>query len=313
MFVRYTAQKSFTGVTANTAIVYYDIPMFIKVRGSFDKGLSLYLMNEKLKDNEDKLATPARAIKLAREMFSNVNPKTGRVDVTGNEFYASAIPSGIVNGFITPQKTEDGELMFNGEGTYNVAELLASVGAFIGDNIKPQKTIDNLSYVTDYFNIGYNVCCWGKSSPFFNLYKRNELVNPLTRIELAYILVVCAKVLGSPFTTRYELGVSFDWVRPRNVISKYGDWSKYNISLITENNTMMHDVHLYKQGRSMTDFIADIRSGKSAIPLAMMMSIIELDNQGLWNLFDDVSPLSQVTRGEAVCLFNALKDKEMMK
>lgn len=306
MKIRHTAIKSFDSCTVSRAVVYYDVPILIQLRGDLSSSFSI--AEEKLSNNGDKIKTPAQFIQVAKEMFSGINPNTGRPDVTGNEFYASDIPEGIFQGLVTPQHTDNGVPVFNGEGTFSIAELLTSIGVLVG-NADSRDTLDKLSYASDYFNAGYNICCWGNSSPFFNLYERSELFNPCTRIELAYIIVMCARVLGSPFTGTTEVGVSFDWLRPKRAISGYTDWNKYNIGLVSKENTMIFDIHEYKGSRSMNSYIMDIKSGKSAIPLPMIMSLVELGVKGLF-FFDDnlLSPVRQVSRGEVTYLFNRLKE-----
>ena len=83
---------------------------------------------------------------------------------------------------------------FNPDGTVSVAEFLDGLNAIkFGciSNISRKKTLDRISDENDYFNDGYQDCVRGISSPFFNLYTRKELLEPITRIELAYITVIC--------------------------------------------------------------------------------------------------------------------------
>ena len=67
----------------------------------------------------------------------------------------------------------------------------------------------------------------------------------------------------------------------------------------------------YMSGRTMTDFRRDLLSGKSAIPLPYLMSILELNKLGIIQLDGiELAPLKEVSRGEfariLVCLASKL-------
>lgn len=315
MLIRHSVSKSFSGVNIDKAIVYYNIPMFIQLRGNVSS--SLFIATERLGIDKKPLAkldnveiNSEEFIKTAKEMFPDKNPNTGKEDVSGKEFYADLIPQSIVSSVITPQVSENGSTFFNGEGTITIAEVLDGLNA-IENECNSDKTrhtsLDNVSSESDYFNEGYNKCCWGYSSPFFNLYKREELMHPITRLELAYIVVMCSGVFTGVFDKQYDMGISFDWLRPRVAISEFDDWNKYNISVISIDNAPKYDIREYKLDRTMTQYLGDIKSGRSAIPLPMIMSLVELGVQGLF-YFEDykLSPMKQVSRGEVAYLLTKI-------
>lgn len=314
MLIRHSVNKSFGKVDVSKAIIYYNVPMFIQLRG--DVSSSFFIAAEKLGVDKKPLAqltdislSTEEYIETAKEMFPDINPNTGKVDVSGNEFYAEMIPKGVISTIITPQVTKNGTTFFNGEGTISIAEVLDGINAIENGSGSDKRhlSLDNVSTESDYFNEGYNKCCWGYSSPFFNLYTRAELMNPITRIELSYIIVMCSGLFLSIFGKQYDMGITFDWLRPRQVISEFSDWAKYNVSLITNEGAPQFDIREYKSSRTMQSFLLDIKSGKSAIPLPMIMSLVELGVQGLF-YFEDymLSPMKQVSRGEVMYLLTKI-------
>lgn len=315
MHIRHTAKKSFGKVDITKAIIYYNVPMYIQLRGNVSS--SFFIASEKLGVDKKPLAqltdidlSTQEYISTAKKMFPDINPNTGDVDVTGNEFYADLIPKSIVSNIITPQVTENGTAFFNGEGTITIAEVLDGINSIESSSNSDEAkhlSLDNVSTEADYFNEGYNKCCWGYSSPFFNLYTREELLHPITRIELAYIVVMCSGLFSSIFDKQYEMGITFDWLRPRKVISEFDDWNKYNISLITIDDSPKFDIREYRNNRTMENYLLDIKSGKSAIPLPMIMSLVELGVQGLFYFADYMlNPMKQVSRGEVAYLLTKI-------
>lgn len=317
MFIRHAAEKSFGSSVINKSIVYYDVPILIQLRG--DVSSSYTIANEKLglekasfSDLDSTDFSREDYIKTAKDMFPDVNMATRAVDVSGDEFYAEYIPKAVVGGIITPQISENGTTLFNGDGTVSIAEVLDGINAIdmgCNSNVCRKTSLDNISNVDDYFNEGYNLCCWGYSSPFFNLYTRAELLNPITRIELGYIVVMCSGVFDSIFKGSKDMGISFDWLKPMSVISKFDDWNSYNISLVSKDGVPKYDIHEYKGTRTMCNYIDDIHSGRSAIPLPMIMSLLELGVNNLFYFEDSrLNPLKQVSRGEICYLLTKIAE-----
>lgn len=311
MNIRHSVVKTFDTCVTSKAVVYYGIPVCVQLYGNLSsdyiEGLKKLSLEEKPLTDLDIRVSDEDLSQTAKEMFPNN-------DVSGNEFYARTIPIGVAGGIITPQIDSEGNTVFNGEGSISLAEVLDGLNAiFYGCNSNQQrkKSLDNISDVSDYFNEGYNLLCTGYSAPFYNLYRRDELLRPITRIELAYILVVCSGIFGSIYEGAYKMGVSFNWLRPYLNISSFADWNKYKVSLMVKDNRLVSDIKEYKDTRSMSDYISDIQDGMTAIPLPMMMSLLELGVQGLF-YFEGMklSPLRQVTRGEVCYLITKLAGKE---
>ena len=248
----------------------------------------------------------------ALDMFPYVNPKTGKKDIESNKFYTEYIPLTVLTGIMTPQ-IKDEKVFFNPEGTVSVAEFLDSLNAIkygCNSNLSRKKSIDNISDVDDYFNEGYRSCLRGIASPFYNLYTRQELLKPITRLEMAYITVVCWNKFINKFngyySDSYYLGVNFDWEHPSDILSRFKDGFDYKVSKVIvdqEYDTVSLNVKDYKRGSSMSDFINKIKVGKYALPLPMFMSILELAVLGLFYFEDDeISPLKEISRGE-LCYF----------
>ena len=272
---------------------------FLPVGADFDSIVKTNEVKDLLKDT-------------AFEMFPNDNPKTGSKDIQPDKFYVEYIPLTILTGIMTPQSEND-KVYFNPEGTVSIAEFLDSLNAIkygCNSNLNRKRSIDNISGIDDYFNEGYRSCLRGIASPFYNLYTRQELVKPITRLELAYITVVCWNKFIDEFNGYYSgsyyLGVNLDWEHPAEILSKFKDGFDYKVSKVVidqEYDTVSLNVKDYKLNNSMSEFIERIRVGKSAIPLPMFMSILELFVLDLFYFEDDeISPLKEVSRGE-LCYF----------
>lgn len=249
---------------------------------------------------------------VAEQMFPHTNPNTHLDDIQRDAFYTPYIPLVALTGCIPPQ-TKDGDAYFNPNGVVTIAEFLDGLNAIkygCNANNHRKKTLDNISTDTDYFNEGYQSCIRGISSPFFNLYTREELTKPITRLELAYITVICWSQFIEKFNNlyggSYYLGINFDWELPSEILSNYVDGFDYKVSKISideEYDIVSLDAKDYKSDRSMTEYKEDMKSGVAAIPMPMFMSMLEL---GILDLFyyDDncLNPLKEVSRGE-FCYF----------
>ncbi len=247
--------------------------------------------------------------KIALEMYPAINPNTGVADVTSTYPYAKYIPLVITTGAMTSQTEGDTEY-FNPEGSVSVAEFLDGLNAInygCNANNKRRKTLDNISNVSDYFNEGYQAVCRGFSSPMFNLYLRSELIKPITRVELAYLTVICWERFIQHFTCRYGgvyyLGVNFDWENPYEYASKYHDLESVNISQIildSDSDVTSLNIQDYKgRNRTMTEYKKALEEGVSPLPLPLAMSMIELGVLGLFPFTQgELCPMKEVTRGE---------------
>lgn len=252
----------------------------------------------------------------SNKMFQHINPLTNKKDVEQDSFYESLVPLVTYSGVVPPQLGDDGVAYFNPLGTVTIAEFLDSLNALkFGCNgaTKRKKSLDNVSEEQDYFNEGYNSCIKGYSSPFFNLYTREELTKPITRLELAYITVVCWIDFTVRFNTlcggSYYLGVSFDWNNPnKEFMHRFSDMMMYQISKHVLNiryDVVSLNIADYKEAdKTMTQFKQDIKDGVSAFPVPMYMSLLELCNLGLFYFENDtLDPLKEVSRAE-LCYFS---------
>lgn len=251
-------------------------------------------------------------IGVAVKMFPHLNPNTHRADVSMDAFYTPYIPLIALTGCIPPQ-LQDGNAYFNPNGVVTISEYLDGLNSIkygCNSNKSRKKTLDNISDTGDFFNEGYQACLRGISSPFFNLYTREELMQPITRLELAYITVICWKPFIEKFNTLYGgsfyLGISFDWEVPSEVLSLYNDGFDYKVSKISvdkEYDIISLDVKDYCSDRTMSEYKEDIKSGVAPISLPMFMSMLEL---GVMDLFHYeggyLDPLKEVSRGE-FCYF----------
>ena len=252
---------------------------------------------------------------IACDMFNSIDSRTKKKDVSYSDYFTPYIPLVILTGCMTPQYENDTSY-FNPNGTVSVAEFLDGLNSIkygCNSNRERRKSLDNVSDVDDYFNEGYQSCLRGLSSPFYNLYTRAELLKPITRLELAYITVVCWERYINKFDNiyggTYFFGVNFDWENPNEYISQFEDGFDYQVSKVCfDNQAISLNIKDYKQNRSMTDFKQDILTGVSAIPVPMYMSLLELFVLDIFKFDSRLDPLKEVSRGE-LCYFLTMLSK----
>ena len=234
-------------------------------------------------------------------------------DVSRNRSYTPYVPVVISSGCMVSQM-QDNKPVFNEEGTVSLADFLDGLNSiYLGanSNLSRRISLDNVSTAEDYFNEGYQACIRGISSPFFNLYKRKELLEPITRLELAYITVLCWDQFLSKFNNlyggKYYLGISFDWEAPSRILSLFRDGYDYKVSqaiVNAEYDAASLNIKDYKPTElSMTEYKIGLKDGQYAIPMPMFMSLLELSELGVFNFpLDRLDPLKEVSRGE-FCYF----------
>lgn len=248
---------------------------------------------------------------LASEMFANTNPLTGGIDVYKTDKNAMYYALVTLTGTLPPQSDEKGKVYFNPKGIVTVAEFLDSLSVIeSGSNSKEgrRKSLDNVSYETDYFNKGYRSCLTRFSSPFFNLYTREELLKPITRLELAYIFVMCwegfKKRFGDIHLGKYTLGYNIDWNNYNQYLSDFEDGFDYQVSKVykssddTDSGILSINIKDYMQS-SVSDLKGAVLKGVSSIPFPMFMSVLEINHLGIFE-FENMrlDPIREVSRGE---------------
>ena len=258
---------------------------------------------------------------IATNMFSNVNPKTGKLDIDVDDYTTRFIPLVVLTDTIPPQ-VENDNIYYNPKGTVSIAEFLDGLNAIkygMNSNKTRKKTLDNISTEDDYFNEGYNECLRGMSSFFYNLYTREELLQPITRCEMAYIITLCWNQFLSKYSDlyggRFYLGYTFDWEHPLDSLICYKDGTDYKISKIVKDedmSTVSLDLREYKGINTMGQYKQNMLSGTSPIPIALFMPLIELDNLGVFNFETEskdgfeLAPLKEVSRGELAYVLTQL-------
>lgn len=263
---------------------------------------------------------------IATDMFNKENPLTKTVDVPYDAFYTPTIPLIVGTNTMVVQE-KDGVHYFNPNGVVPIAELLDGFTAIkfgANSNRERKESLDKVSNVNDYFNEGYQECVNGYSSPFYNLYTKEELLQPVTRLELAYITVLCwrrfLEKYDALFGGAFELGINFDWLHPADVASMFKDIESYNIGVLRNETGAVRlnikDYLVQSSGEklSMKNYLKLVKNGKAPIPLPMIMSLIEL---GVLDLFyfegDNLNPLREVSRGEMSYFLTRLADNFSIK
>lgn len=229
-----------------------------------------------------------------------------------NMSYTPYIALSVLSKAILPS-VSNGSTVFNPEGSVSIADFLFGVASVFGITECTKDSVDCISHKDDYFNAGYNSCLMGYSSPFFNLYKRDELFQPILRCELSYITVLCfskfIERFGNVYGNKFYLGITFDWEHPKEILSKYSDGFDYKVSKVPSDleysESISTSIKEYKNGVLISDYKSFLKSGVSSIPLPMFMSLIELGEIGIFCLEDsNIEPLREVSRGE-LCYFLA--------
>lgn len=258
------------------------------------------IVSEGIIPDEDKL------VNLSKILFPN--------EISGNEYYAQYAGLSVLTGTMCMQ----GGDQFNPEGVVTIAEFLDGLNAIhfgANSNRARKKTLDRISNEEDYFNEGYQSCLGGISSPFFNLYTRAELLKPITRIELAYITVICWSRFVEKFNTLYGgdyyLGITFDWEAPKKSLLNFDDGFDYAVvSYMNDNDSVSLNIKDYKVDLSMTDFLKGIKDGEFGIPLPMYMSLVELAKLGVFPFVDDrLDPVREVSRAEFSFFINRITER----
>lgn len=250
---------------------------------------------------------------MASRTFDRINPLTNEKDVSIKDYFSFCIPLVINSGAMTTQQDEEGNEYFNPYGEVTVAEFLNSLAAFkygeaVNNGSVPKlRSLDNMSDEKDFFNTGYNACLSGISSPFYRLYSRKDLREPITRAELAYITVVCWTEFERKFGSieasgRFALGCHTNWDAPQRYINRFEDGKSYRVykkyaTVIDDKKLTSISLKDYAVD-GMSALKADMRAGTKGIPLPMFMCLFEIDALGLFNFCKKLSPLSNVSRGE---------------
>lgn len=247
--------------------------------------------------------------KLAGQMFDDVDTEM---------FYAPYIPLTVLSDSIVLQSNEN-KLVFNANGTVTIAEFLDCLNAVrYGCNSDRcrKKSLDNVLSGVEFFSEGYNSCIKGVDSPFYNLYSVRELFNPITRIEAAYILVVCRGIFGSICDGVYDIGINFNWECPNDVLQGYDDGFRYKVSCshykCDESGIVSINARDYFSDCTFSEFIGQVRTGFRAVPMPMFMSLVEL---GIENVFyfqypdGNLNPFDELSRGELCYLLSCIAEK----
>lgn len=251
-----------------------------------------------LTDCFSKELTPEMEEQLS-ELCTSVFPKD-----KFDKFYTPYIALATGTNTIPPQINANGEIIYNPDGSLTFAEFIDSLSAFVSgmNSEKRRLSLDKLSTKEDYFNAGYNACVNRYSNPLFNTYTRAEFKKPITRLEMAYIIVLCWDKYRSFFTSKHDLGISFDWSAPKDILSKYEDGMKYKIRktvIDVVSDVVSLDIRDYLDGNSVTDYLNNVQAGTEPIALPMFMSLVELFEAGIFTSSDGcLHPMYQVNRAE---------------
>lgn len=250
----------------------------------------------------------------AKRMFPGTNPMTGVADIDKSKYYTSFVPLVINSGAMVAQQDLAGNKYFNPDGTVNLADLFAGLQGVRDDVIRSNTSIDGVAFEGEYFTEGYNSIVDCRSSLLYGLYSRRDLSKPITRAELAYITVVGWKPFRGNrklFGGKFNVGYRVNWETPAKYVGKFKDAKTIRASKKISGNTDLEnggeimDVNLksWKGDMPIREYLNGVLNGKYALPLPMLMSMIELDALDLFYYEgSELAPMRQVSRGE-FCYF----------
>lgn len=250
----------------------------------------------------------------AKRMFPEVNPMTGKPDIDKHKYYTSFIPLVINSGAMVAQQDLRGNKYFNPDGTVLVADVFAGLQGVRDDIIRSNTSVDGVAQEGEYFTEGYNSIVDGRSSLLYRIYTRREMSKPITRAELAYITVVGWKPFRGNrklFGGKFHVGYRVNWETPAKYVGKFRDAKTIRASKKISGNTDLEngeeimDVNLrsWKGDMTLKSYLDGVMNGKYALPLPMLMSMVELDALDLFYYEgSELAPLKQVSRGE-FCYF----------
>ena len=246
-------------------------------------------------------------------VFPRKNKETGLKDAPLNAYYSVYIPLALYCRLIVPQLDSQNRLYFNATGTVTVAEFFDSFNAlFEGYNsdINKHTSLDNISFEDDYFNQGYNRIVSNFDNPIYKLYSRAEFVRPITRVEVAYILLFGLNLLDnindSYINSDYNVGYSFDWLADtQQFLSAYEDCENLQVCVKQEKDRNPFDIKTYLGESTLYEYLDQVKQGHKYIALPLITSLLEMCNSDIMYALTDLRPLEELSRGELVyIMFN---------
>jgi hypothetical protein len=259
--------------------------------------------------------------KVTQTVFPRKNLETGLKDAPLNSYFSPYIALSTYCKLLPPQLDDKQNLYFNASGTVTIAEFFDTLNALYrgyNSEVDRRTSLDNVSFDYDYFNEGYNRVVTTYANPIFNLYTRSELLRPITRAEVAYILVFGMNLLDTTehdcFTATNEVGYTFDWIKDtQNIVTSFEDTKELKV-VTNESNTVSLNLKDYKGDLTVTEYIAEIVKQDRYIPLPLVVSLIELTNVNIMNTTDEFNPLGELSRGELIYvmfqMYNYILEKE---
>lgn len=220
---------------------------------------------------------------------------------------------------LSMQISPAGEFCFNPNGTITRAEFIYMLDRCtnIIESKECKPSLDRVCNGTEYFSRGYSKLVDTYSSHLFGLYNRGELIKPIKRAEVAYIIVLCWSYYIENIRDRcYDIGESTkqgyiaEWCNPYTYSPLYSDIdgvvfsSEYysTVCISSEEDTtqvLSTKLQDYKHGKSMECFLDGVRDGEIEFPVPLFMPLVELDMLELLPKCGcELEPLRDISRGE---------------
>lgn len=263
---------------------------------------------------------------LMKLVFPYEDPITKKPEFTGEESYAKDVALGLAfNLFDT--KNIGGKLYFSANDTVSRLEflhMLLSVNIWADIDVKkqlsriPSKSLDGVLSSKDKYFLDYTQYVTWRGCALYRLYTKSELYAPVTNMEAAYLV---AQVWGH---LPDSISKKLNWDKPYLYKSVFKDL-KYKLQYryytdTVESSTgritrtkkcVSHYLNDYKGKGTVDQLIKNVVSKKSAMPIPLYMSLVELNKQGVLTPSNKMSNASKnLTRLEALKMVIASGVKE---
>ena len=197
----------------------------------------------------------------------------------------------IKQNYLAPHYDFNGNIFINPNGVVRREEVFFALetGNSKGDSI------DGVSKEHDYFNKGYNSFVSSTEDNFYNVYRRSDLDNPVTRVELAYLLAN---------HDEYAFAEDYDLEEDITKLYDYQDIS--NLEIETKGFNNLFDL-FPKGSTSMEEYLADIKQGNRLLTVPLIVLTHHLDQliNHVYKL-DGLYPLKTVSRLELAYILKEL-------
>ncbi len=264
--------------------------------------------------NTKKISTELKEVTQA--VFPRRNIETGLKDAPVNAYYSIYIPLALYCRLLVPQLDKQEHLYFNATGIVTVGDFFDCINAlFEGYSATEgrQTSLDNVSFDTDYFNKGYNRVVSSYASAIYNLYARVDFIRPITRVEVAYILVFGMNLLDTEYNTYINsdkgVGYTFNWLTEcQDMLRGFEDCKDMTPCILNDIHKNPFDIRNYLFNETFSDYLEECKKGDRFVALPLLTGLLELCQNNVMYALNELNPLTDLSRGELVYIMFNLAD-----